>query len=94
MSFRLLVHHPSACDEVPLPKFPIVLGRGPNAAIRLGDRWVSGCHCELDLVDGELVIRDLGAKHGTYVNGQPVAERQLRVGDEIRVGLTVLTVAS
>jgi pSer/pThr/pTyr-binding forkhead associated (FHA) protein len=94
MSFRLLLNRSSIGEEVPLSSFPVVVGRSAEAAIRLCDRWVSRRHCELDVIDGELVIRDLGAKHGTYVNGRAVAEQQLHAGDEICVGLTRLTVVS
>ena len=81
-------------DEIDLIDLPMVLGRSRHAQIRLCDRWVSRQHCELDLINGELVVRDLGATHGTYVNGQPIAEERLRLGDEIRIGLTALTVVS
>lgn len=81
-------------QDLDLDDFPVVLGRSAQAGIQLRDRWVSRQHCELDLVDGELIVRDLGAKHGTYVNGQPVAEKRLRPGDEIRIGLTALTIVS
>jgi pSer/pThr/pTyr-binding forkhead associated (FHA) protein len=79
-------------SELDLADFPAVLGRSIEARIRVCDRWVSRRHCEFDVVDGELIVRDLGAKHGTYVNGEPIAEKHVRAGDEIRVGLTTLTV--
>jgi pSer/pThr/pTyr-binding forkhead associated (FHA) protein len=39
-------------------------------------------------MDGRLVLRDLGARHGTYVNGDRVGQRVLNVGDTIRIGMT------
>ncbi|MBI2478682.1 MAG: FHA domain-containing protein [Planctomycetia bacterium] len=55
--------------------------------IRVSCRWASRRHCEINRVDGEFVIRDLGSRYGTIVNGQPVQQIALRPGDEIRVGL-------
>ncbi len=80
--------------EIDASEFPVVLGRSSKVGIQVRDRWVSRRHCEVDLVDGELIVRDLGATHGTYVNGQPVIEKQLHAGDEIRIGLTTLTIVS
>lgn len=80
--------------EVGLGDFPIVVGRSSEAEIQVRDRWVSRRHCEIDLVDGALIVRDLGARHGTYLNGRLVVEEPLQPGDEIRIGLTVLTVVS
>lgn len=90
----MVPNHVSELDELRLADFPVTLGRGAEAGIQARDRWVSRRHCELDFVDGQLVIRDLGATHGTYVNGEPVAEERLGLGDEIRVGLTTLTLLS
>jgi pSer/pThr/pTyr-binding forkhead associated (FHA) protein len=94
IKFRLVAESCSNDREVEASDFPVVLGRSAQAEIQLRDRWVSRLHCELDLVDGELIVRDLGAKHGTYVNGRAVAEERLHPGDEIRIGLTALTIVS
>jgi pSer/pThr/pTyr-binding forkhead associated (FHA) protein len=72
---------------------PITIGRGSEAGVRLADSWISRCHCEIDAVDGMLVIRDLGSKHGTLVNRQQVRESTLLPGDEIMIGLTSLRVS-
>ncbi|RMG88346.1 MAG: FHA domain-containing protein, partial [Chloroflexi bacterium] len=45
--------------------------------------------------DGSLHIKDLGAKNGTFLNGQklvPEQPRVLRDGDEIRLGRLILEV--
>jgi pSer/pThr/pTyr-binding forkhead associated (FHA) protein len=75
--------------EIPLFEFPSRLGRSPAADICVDDRWVSRDHCEIDCENESLVVRDLGSKHGTYVNGQPVTTYvQLHSGDELSVGLS------
>ena len=79
-------HH--VTSEIPLTHFPIRLGRRHGADIQLGDRWASRDHCEIDWVGDALQIRDLGSKHGTYVNGRAVTVCQLQPGDAVDVGLS------
>jgi pSer/pThr/pTyr-binding forkhead associated (FHA) protein len=77
------------CREVAIEELPLVIGRSCDALICLDDRWVSRRHCEIDQVDGTLVVRDLGSKHGTYVNDQRINQAVLRPGDRLNVGLSV-----
>jgi len=74
--------------EIVVDQFPIELGRGQNVGVRIDDRWLSRRHCRLDMVDGVLTVRDLGSRHGTYINGQVVRESKLLPGDELCIGLT------
>jgi pSer/pThr/pTyr-binding forkhead associated (FHA) protein len=74
--------------EIVLDIFPLRLGRTGGADICIDDRWVSRTHCEIDLEHDGLVIRDLGSKHGTYVNGRMTKCSALRSGDEVSLGLT------
>ena len=67
---------------------PVVLGRCPEADLKVDDRWVSRRHCELAESDGVLVVRDLGSTHGTFVNGRQVTEARLRPEDKLTIGLT------
>jgi pSer/pThr/pTyr-binding forkhead associated (FHA) protein len=77
----------SSC-EIALTDFPLHLGRGPEADVQVGDRWVSRDHCQIDCVDDVLLVRDLGSKHGTFVNGRSVLEAELRPGDLLNIGIT------
>jgi pSer/pThr/pTyr-binding forkhead associated (FHA) protein len=74
--------------EIDLVDLPVRIGRGPDADVQLGDRWVSREHCEIDASHDVLVVRDLGSKHGTFVNGRSVLEAELRPGDVLNIGLT------
>jgi pSer/pThr/pTyr-binding forkhead associated (FHA) protein len=62
------------------------IGRSPENSIRLDDTSVSGRHAQVLLVAENCYLKDLGSTNGTIVNGQPVTEVQLRVGDRIRFG--------
>ena len=66
-------------------RLPLVIGRGPDAGIRLNDRTVSHWHCRIDQIDGKLVVCDLGTVHGTFVNGTRINESPLMPGDILSV---------
>ena len=74
--------------EFPLDQLPIVIGRGPEAGVRVHDPWVSRAQCRIEATGDALILRDLGSKHGTYVNGAAVTEATLQCQDEICVGMT------
>jgi two-component system, NtrC family, response regulator AtoC len=71
----------------------IVIGRGPDAELRVQHASVSRRHATI-LVDGGIVrIADLGSHNGTRVNGELVSEsRVLSSGDVATVGDVVLVV--
>ncbi|HUE70312.1 MAG TPA: FHA domain-containing protein [Pirellulaceae bacterium] len=79
--------------EVTIDRFPIEIGRGVNAGVRIDDRWISRRHCELVYEAGSIVVRDLSSRHGTMVNGQPISESPLADGDTLQLGLTPFQVS-
>jgi adenylate cyclase len=54
---------------IPLLKPKLLVGRHPNCDVHLAFSSVSARHCELELVDGYWLVRDLGSTNGTRVNG-------------------------
>ncbi len=81
---------PEGGKEIRVRRWPLTIGRGEEADLPISDRWVSRLHCEIFERNGGLVLRDLGSRHGTQVNGRLVAEAPLWPGDKICVGLTTL----
>ena len=75
-------------SEIALAEFPVRRGRGDEVDVLLEDKWVSRVHCEIKQQGDALFVRDLGSRHGTFVNGKPVREAWLFPGDELNVGLT------
>jgi pSer/pThr/pTyr-binding forkhead associated (FHA) protein len=65
---------------------PTKVGRGELAGIALsGDDGASRQHAELSIENGDVVLRDLGSKNGTYVNDKRIVQPQtLRTGDRVR----------
>jgi adenylate cyclase len=65
------------------------LGSHPANSIQILDRLVSKDHCHIDLVEGRLMLEDMGSLKGTYVNGERVrGQRPLDTGDELMLGST------
>ena len=64
----------------------LVVGRSATADWPVNDALLSRRHFEVSASSGGFRLRDLGAKNGTRVNGQPVAERWLASGDLIQAG--------
>lgn len=75
----------------PIDRESVTLGRAPDCEVVLPERQISRYHARLEF-DGEgYVLRDLGSKNGTYVNGEPVRGQpyHLRDGDEISLSLAI-----
>lgn len=68
----------------------VTVGRGQMADLSIADRWVSRRHCQLYPSDSGCAVRDLGSRHGTYLNGKRVTQAEVKPGDEIRIGLSSL----
>ena len=68
------------------------VGRNSASEIFLTDPSVSRNHATLEVQDGRLAVRDAGSSNGTFVNGERVAERALRIGDVVAFGKTELRV--
>jgi VWFA-related protein len=71
----------------------VVIGRAPDCDLTVSDPQVSSHHCELALIQGQLVVYDLGSTNSTCVNGVPIVGRhKLESRDTILVGDTELRV--
>lgn len=69
------------------------LGRSPSCEIPLDDAKVSRRHAQVALDGGRVVLRDLGSRNGTWLNGARVeTEAELRTGDRFQLGETVVRV--
>ena len=66
------------------------IGRDPSNHLWIPDPVLSRQHCLLTRKGDQFFIRDLGSRNGTIVNGMTVDELQLRHGDQISIGTSVL----
>ena len=78
--------------SIVVKRLPVLIGRSSDAQVRVSDPWVSRRHCEIDQAEGTLVVRDLGSKHGTFVNGERTGVAQLLPGDRLTIGATSLEI--
>lgn len=95
VSLRLRGAHPSlGAIDLALPDGEWVLGRDPDADLRLDAADVSRRHARFSVATGTVVVRDLESTNGTFVNGDRVALTELRHGDRLRFGNVALELFS
>lgn len=70
----------------------LTLGKATDNDLSIaGDRALSRLHAAFERYGGDWVVRDLGSRNGTHVNGKRIlGDVRLRHGDEVRVGRTRL----
>ena len=79
------------CLEFPIGEF--MFGRGPECDVRPNSDLISRQHCLLQVGAQGALLRDLGSRNGTLVNGELLTgERLLSQGDTIQLGPLVLEV--
>jgi DNA-binding winged helix-turn-helix (wHTH) protein len=78
--------------EIALPEGEITLGRADDVAALIDAASVSRRHARIRVREGRATLEDLGSKNGTFVGGERLlAPRELKDGDEIRLGHIPLT---
>ena len=86
MDAKLVVLRGADPTEIEL-FLPFLIGRSADAALKIPHERVSREHCRIYEFDGELAVRDLGSRNGTFVNGQQIDRPTfLSPGDELTVG--------
>lgn len=70
----------------------VVIGRGEENDVLLTDLNTSRRHAELSVgpLPGEFTLKDLGSQNGLLVNGVPQKVVQVKTGDKIGLGKSVL----
>ena len=71
---------------VTIDRVPFSIGRRETNDLRLGGSEVSREHAEIVSDAGRYMLRDRASRYGTFVNGEPVTECELRTGDRVRLG--------
>lgn len=76
--------------RVPLGSEPVVIGRSSRCELQIDQESVSRNHCRIAFDGRSFAVRDLGSTNGTYVNDEQVESAELRDGDQLKVGRTIL----
>ena len=69
------------------------IGRSAVNDVRVNDNYISREHLMLRKLGDRVLVRDLGSKNGTFVNGNPLrpgAEVEVTKGDSIVMGMSVI----
>ncbi|MCH2113719.1 MAG: FHA domain-containing protein [Pirellulales bacterium] len=75
--------------KVAIKKDEFLIGRSPKCHLRSGSSSISRRHCSVIRRDAKVLIKDLGSRNGTIVNGKEInagVEFELASGDEIGIG--------
>ena len=82
---------PNAGQTVALDGTPVLIGRGPDAALRLDDDYVSTWHARIATNGEQWFVEDLGSTNGTFLGSQRVTSPvPIAVGTPVRIGKTVV----
>ena len=73
----------------PLPSTVTTIGRRQECDLCLPLMVVSKKHCQLNMDNDELTIRDLGSRNGTFLNDERIEEAIAEPGDRLRIGPVV-----
>jgi adenylate cyclase len=83
---ELHIGGPGAGSRRLVPGQSLLLGRAPGNDLVLQSVRVSSHHAAIEPRGDAWVVRDLGSRNGTFVNGVRVAEVALAEGDVLHVG--------
>lgn len=79
--------------DFPLSAQRTVIGRQNTCGLRIPLHSVSRKHCEVQMIDGQLLVRDLGSSNGTQINDEKVkGQAKLLAGDRLQLGPVIFTV--
>ncbi len=77
--------------EFPLrPNREIVIGRSSDLDMVLVEDMVSRKHAKIMTYDETVSIQDLGSTNGTFVNGEKIRRVDLKDGDRILIGTSII----
>jgi hypothetical protein len=86
VAMLLMVEGPAPGKRIFLDQPALLIGRDETCEILVPERQVSRRHASIHVEGDHYILKDLGSKNGTFVNGQPVLEPHLlQDGDEIQV---------
>jgi EAL domain-containing protein (putative c-di-GMP-specific phosphodiesterase class I) len=81
-------------DVIPLRTLPCQVGRQPGLMVRIVHPTVSLVHAEIHQQVAGLLVRDLGSRNGTFVNGQRLTEpKSVCTGDLVQFGASVFRIS-
>ena len=85
------VEGPLAHRRLEITNVATVLGRRGDASVQIDDPTVSGHHCRIVAVAGQVIVEDLGSRNGTFVDQEQITQpRVVETGSIVHIGESVL----
>jgi sigma-B regulation protein RsbU (phosphoserine phosphatase) len=85
---RLVLNIDGARQIIPIDKTPFTLGRGADRDLSLPYSQVSREHACIERNHDGYLLRDMGSRHGTFVNGMQISHTRLHSQDSIQLGMS------
>lgn len=93
VSANFIVKGPSGVEKsYPMRQITMTIGRSDQCDISVKDGSMSGRHCEVSKINGEIRVKDAGSANGIWLNGERITDAELFDGDVIRLGQTSIRV--
>jgi len=70
----------------------IIIGRSSDLDMVLVEDMVSRRHARIACSEADISIEDLGSTNGTFVNGEKIKRANLKEGDRVLIGTSILKV--
>ena len=79
--------------EFPLPESgELLIGRSADLDLVLSEEMVSRKHAKMKIQGASMVLTDLGSTNGTYVNGEKIRRHDVKMGDRLLLGTSIVRV--
>jgi serine phosphatase RsbU (regulator of sigma subunit) len=88
LNARLVVNADGEPQVVRIDRTPFTIGRGADRDLSLPFPQVSREHACIERDADGYVLRDMGSRHGTFVNGTQISNARLHPHDTIKLGLS------
>lgn len=78
--------------EIPITEAEFTIGRDPSCNYIIDQPFVSPRHCMISLRKKTFFIRDLGAKNGTFINGERLPKNRdipVPLGSEVNITMNI-----
>ena len=89
-AYLVVIYGDELGKRIPIAGGSVEAGRLSTCEIPIDQESVSRRHARIWWTGDTFRVKDLGSTNGTYVNDQLVAEQELRDGDLVKVGRTIL----
>jgi len=86
----VVIYGPELGKRASLGQAAFEIGRSSKSDLPIDQESISRHHARMTWDGQSHVIEDLGSTNGTFVNDERVTRRQLRSGDQIKLGRSIL----